>query len=174
LWLELPQDKDGNGNDDNTDQHPTSGNQALDILVAHPGLMATVETKYTWSQTRMNRLRDVIKDKGLMNRVIIHSFNLDHVKYAKTAGFPLRGYVVNSDVATLPSAAYVKTYANYVFVPLARLTAAKAGEYQAAGLKVAVWTLDNTTEYDQALAKKADIWICNDIKEAKEYLEQAA
>jgi glycerophosphoryl diester phosphodiesterase len=171
LWLELPQDKDGNGNDDNTDQHPVSGNQALNFLVSHPGISATVETKGSWSQSRMNRLRDIVKSKGLTNRVILHSFNLDHVKWAKAAGFPLRGYVVDG---TPPSASTVKQYATYVFVPLSKLTAELARQYQAAGIKVAVWTLDNTTEYDAALAKGADIWICNDVAEARDYLQKAS
>jgi glycerophosphoryl diester phosphodiesterase len=175
LWLELPRDLDGNGNDDNTDQHPVSGNQALDFLKTHPGLMATVETKGTWSLTRMKKLYTAVNDRGLKNQVIIHSFNLDHVKWAKTAGFPLRGYVADSAAsAPLPSVAAVKALASYLFVPLAKLTSAKAHEYQAAGIKVAVWTLDNTTEYDAALAKDADIWICNDIAEARDFLEQAS
>jgi glycerophosphoryl diester phosphodiesterase len=177
LWLELPQDKDGNGNDDNTDQHPPSLNQGLDLIkpkvVDGTPVMITLETKGSWSQTRMNRLRDIIKSKGMTNRIIIHSFNLDHVKWAKAAGFPLRGYVADSAASVpLPSAATVKAYASYIFAPLSKLTAAKAEEYQKAGIKVAVWTLDNTTEYDQAITKNADIWICNDVAEARDYLKQ--
>jgi len=174
LWLELPRDLDGNGNDDNTDQHPVSGNEALDFLKSHTvdgrPVMATVETKGTWSLARMRRLYDVVNSKGLKNRVIIHSFNLDHVKWAKTAGFPLRAIVVDG---TPPLASAVKPYAGYVFVALSKLTAAKAHEYQADGLKVGVWTLDNTTEYDAALAKDADIWFGNDFAEMRDFLAAA-
>jgi len=178
-WLELPQDKDGNGDDDNTDQHPLSLAQGLDLIkpkyASGKPVMITLETKGTWSQTRMNRLKTVLADRGMLSRVILHSFDLDHVKWAKTAGFPLRGYVADSSASVpLPSAATVKAYASYIFAPLAKLTSDKAHEYQAAGLKVAVWTLDNDTEYNQALAKDADLWICNDIKGAQEFLEQAA
>lgn len=178
-WLELPQDKDGNGNDDNTDQHPLSLNQGLDLIkpkVANgKPVMITLETKGSWTLDRMHRLYDVVNDKGMKGRVIIHSFNLYHVKWAKTAGFPLRGYVANSDAGDpLPSAATVKAYASYIFAPLSKLTAAKSQEYQNAGLKVAVWTLDNTGEYDVALTKKADLWICNDVAEARDYLEGLA
>jgi len=179
LWLELPRDLDGNGNDDNTDQHPLSLSQGLNLVQPRTfdgrPVMITLETKGSWSLDRMKRLYTVINGRGMRDRVILHSFNLDHVKWAKTAGFPLRGYVVDSDASVaLPSPATVKTYATYVFVPLAKLTAAKADEYRAAGIKVAVWTLDNTGEYDQAVQKSADIWICNDIAEAQEYLEQVA
>gem|GEM_PF-3266312 len=178
LWLELPRDLDGNGNDDNTDQHPLSLSQGLNLVQPRTfdgrPVMITLETKGSWSLDRMKRLYTVINGRGMRNRVILHSFELDHVKWAKTAGFPLRGYVVASDATSLPSPATVKTYATYVFVPLAKLTAAKADEYRAAGIKVAVWTLDNTDEYDQAVQKSADIWICNDIAEAQDYLEQVA
>lgn len=179
LWLELPQDRDGNGNDDNTDQHPLSLNQGLDLVkpkvVNGKPVMITLESKGSWSLDRMRRLHDIVKSKGMTNRVIIHSFNLDHVKWAKSVGFPLRGYVASSDAdVALPSASTVKTYATYIFAPLAKLTSAKAHDYQAAGIKVAVWTLDNTGEYDAAITKDADLWICNDVAEAQDYLQGLA
>lgn len=171
-WLELPVDRDGNGNDDNTTHHPPSLNQGLNFVqpktVNGKPVMITLETKGEWSASRMQRLYDVVNSKGMRNRVILHSFNLDHVKWAKVAGFPIRGYVAST---TLPTVETVRAYGSYVFVKLGILTAAKAQEYQAAGIKVAVWTLDNTAEYSEALGLGADLWICNDLPEAQEYLK---
>jgi len=176
LWLELPRDLDGNGNDDNTDQHPLSLNQGLDLIkpktVDGTPVQITLESKGHWTLDRVKKLYTVINGKGMKNRVIFHSFNLDHVKWSKTAGFPLRGYIVGSKSSDpIPTPATAKSYGSYIFMPLERLTATQAEAYQAAGIKVAVWTLDNTAEYDRAIAEHADIWACNDIAEAREYLE---
>ena len=114
-WLELPQDLNGNGDDDNTAIHPPSLNQALDFLNQEldcdkQPIKIAIEMKGGgWSQARVTRLADVLKERACSPPVNVHALSSTVVGYAKTAGFPNRGYVVPSGSA-LPSATTVKQY----------------------------------------------------------------
>ena len=172
-FLELPIDRDGNGNDDNTPYHPPSANQAAAFLSTkqingHLVKIAVEAKGVGWSQTQVNKLASIFRKNNIaLGRVLFHSFDPTVVLRGKTAGFTNRAYVVDSDDAA-PSAEVVKQYGNYVYVRIDRITAAKVDEYHAAGIKVAVWTLDNDEEYAQAQNVDADAWVCDDIAEAQD------
>lgn len=173
-WLELPQDLDGNGNDDNTPYHPPTLSQALKQIGPY-GAKITLETKGSgWTQTRMNSLKAYLRDWGVLDRTIVHSFDLQHVSWAKTAGIPLRGYVAPSD-GPMPSVTTVQKYGSYVFIKYSIATPEKMSEYKAAGIKVCIWTMDNGGEYADALAL-GDVyaWVVDDLIEARDYLKAVA
>jgi glycerophosphoryl diester phosphodiesterase len=168
--LELP---DGT----NTTEHPASLNQVLDLFLTFPSARKlTLETKGPgWSQTMVNRLRDVLRDKGLLSsRVIVHSFSESLLLKFKSAGIPARGIVVDS--TNRPSVATVKSYvgslgAGWAFCKLEVVNEAYVQSLRAAGVKVAIWTLDNQTEYGAAM-KLGDVdgWVVNDLLGARKYL----
>ena len=174
-FLELPVDLDGNGNDDNTPYHPPSANQAAAFLstqtVNGQLVKIAVEAKGVgWSQTQVNHLANIFRKNNIsLDRILFHSFDPRVLLRGETAGFTNRGYVVVSGDPS-PSADLVKQYGSYVYVRINRITAAKIDEYHAAGLKVAVWTLNNDEEYIEALDLDADIWVCDDIAEAQDKL----
>jgi glycerophosphoryl diester phosphodiesterase len=182
-WLELPQDLNGNGDDDNTSYHPPSLNQALNFLNPKRDcdgqpIKITIEMKGSgWSQAKVTRLADVLKGKGMFtNRVNVHALSLMVVGYARTAGFPNRGYVVPSGSA-LPSATTVLQYGTNVFLDHRYATAAKVAQYSNAGIRVWLWTMDSTAAYDNAWglseAGSAYAWVVNDLLDARDYLQQA-
>lgn len=171
-WLELP---DGT----NTTEHPASFNQVLDQLLTFSSTRRlAVETKGPgWSQTQINRLRDVLKSKGLLNsRVIVHSFSETAVSRFKAAGIPARGVVVDS--TTRPSVTTVKGYvgsSGWAFAKLEVVNESYVQSLRAAGVKVAVWTLDDQTEYGQAMKLgDVDAWVVNDLRGARKYLQEVS
>ena len=174
-FLELPIDRDGNGNDDNTTYHPPSANEAASFLstkkVNGQLVKIAVEAKGVgWSQTKVDKLSKIFRRNNVsLSRVLFHSFDPTVVLRGKAAGFTNRAYVVDTDDAA-PSAEVVKQYGSYVYVRIDRITAEKIDEYHAAGLKVAVWTLDADEEYTEALNVDADVWVCDDITEAQDKL----
>lgn len=174
-FLELPIDRDGNGNDDNTPYHPPSANEAAAFLstkkINGQLVKIAVEAKGVgWSQTRVDKLAKIFRRNNISpSRILFHSFDPTVVLRGKTAGFTNRAYVVDTDDAA-PSAEVVKQYGSYVYVRIDRITAEKIDEYHAAGLKVAVWTLNNDEEYTEALNIDADIWVCDDLAEAQDKL----
>jgi glycerophosphoryl diester phosphodiesterase len=181
LYLELPIDRDGNGNDDNTAYHPPSLNQALDFLKdkvdcqGNPVKIAMEMKGPGWTQEKVTRLADVLKGKGFGMfgpRVNVHAVSTTQVQYAKNAGFPNRGYVVPSNAATLPSAATIKVYADNVFIPHDKATPAKVNEYNNAGIKVWLSTLTTTAEFELAWSKgKVYAWVVNDLLGARDWLK---
>lgn len=170
-WLELP---DGT----NTTEHPASLNQMLDLFLTFPSARKlALETKGPgWSQTMVNRLRDVLKSKDLLNsRVIVHSFSETSVARFKTAGIPTRGVLIDS--TTRPSVATVKAQVGtgWAFCKLEVVTEAYVQQLRGAGVKVAVYTLDDQTEYGQAMKLgDVDAWVVNDLRGARKYLESAS
>jgi glycerophosphoryl diester phosphodiesterase len=174
-FLELPIDRDGNGNDDNTPFHPPSANEAAAFLSTKKinGQLVKIALEAKgggWSQTQVNKLANVFRNNNISpSRILFHSFDPTVVLRGKNAGFTNRGYVGDSD-DPLPSADLVKQYGSYVYVRIDRITSEKIDEYHAAGLKVAVWTLNNDEEYTEALNIDADLWVCDDITEAQDKL----
>ncbi len=177
-WLELPTDNDGNGNYDNTPYRPPSLNQALDFLA--PKTVNGVPVKITlemkgnfWSRSRVDRLEDVLRSKGLFTaRVNVHSFNNMYAKYAKEAGFPNVGYVAPS-AGPMPSVAAVKAVGGNVFIKHTLLTPAKLNEYNNAGVRVWVWTVDTDAEFEKVYNfGRAYAWVTNDLVEAQDFLAE--
>jgi glycerophosphoryl diester phosphodiesterase len=171
-FLELPIDRDGNGNDDNTPYHPPSANEAAAFLSTKriDGQLVKIALEAKgggWSQTQVNKLANVFRNNNIApGRILFHSFDPIVLLRGEIAGFTNRGYVVVGDDA-LPSAALVKQFGSYVYVRIDRITPEKLDEYHAAGLRVAVWTLNNDEEYTEALNIDADLWVCDDIVEAQ-------
>jgi len=104
------------------------------------------------------------------------AMGLTVVGYAKIAGFPNRGYVVPSG-APLPSATTVRQYASNIFLDHRYATLAKVAEYSNAGIRVWLWTMSSTAEYDNAWGLSVNgtvyAWVVNDLLDALEYLQQA-
>jgi hypothetical protein len=183
-WLELPQDLNGNGDNDNTPHHPPSLNQALDFLnpkldCDEQPIKIAIEMKGGgWSQAKVTRLADVLKGKGMFtDRVNVHALSSTVVGYARTVGFPNRGYVVPAGSA-MPPATTVKHYGTNVFLDHRYATAAKVAEYYNDDIRVWLSTMDSSAEYDNALALSASgkvyAWVVNDLLDARDYLPEAA
>lgn len=179
LWLELPIDRDGNGNDDNTDQRVPRFTTALDFLkdktIDGVPVLVTVEPKGYWSATQINKIKTYASQRGMLDRVLIHAQSLTTMKYAKAAGFPKRGYVTPSK-GPFASVSTIKNVGSYAFVKLtlAETNPDKISEYKAAGIKVFIWTMSSKGDIDRALALP-DFYalVCDDSLEAQEYLADA-
>jgi glycerophosphoryl diester phosphodiesterase len=186
-YLELPQDLDGNGNDDNTIYHPPSLNQALDFLKGKTDckgqpVKICIELKSQgWTRTMVGGLKTVLQGRGLFTtRVNVHSSNLTNLGYARDAGYPNLGYAVTSTAAN-PPAATVKQYGLNVFVWVdnTTTTASKINEYNKAGIRVWMTTLDDTADYQKAWDvagpdHKVYAWVVNDLLNAKDFLAAQA
>jgi len=177
-FLELPVDRDGNGNDDNTIWHPPSVNQALDFLkgqsVNGVPVKICIELKGSnWSLAKVTRLKDTLLGKGLFtSRVNVHSFITTYAKYAHDLGFPDVGYVAPS-AGPLPSVSTVKAIGNNVLVKYTLMTTPKLNEYTNAGIKVWIWTLDDEQQMEKVWnLGKAYAWMANDLVRAQDFLAE--
>lgn len=181
LYLELPVDRDGNGNDDNTPYHPPSLNQALDFLKdkvdcdGNPIKIALEMKGGGWTQAKVTRLADVLKSKGFGMfgpRVNVHAVSVTQVQYAKVAGFPNRGYVALGTV--LPSWSTVLNYATNVFVDYRYITPEKVNEYNHHGIKVWLSTMTTDQDFEQAWLnggqEKVYAWVVNDLLGARDFI----
>jgi glycerophosphoryl diester phosphodiesterase len=177
-WMELPIDRNGNGDPDNTNYHPPSVSQALDALEnrldSHgQPIKIDIEVKGSyWTQSTVNYLRDKLKSRGMLTqRVNVHAFSFTRAQYLVNAGIPNRGYAVPTD-GTLPSPATAQKYGQNIFIQYTDVTKAKVDEYYAAGLKVWVFTMDTNSEYDKASALGDHVyaWQVDDLKTAQDYL----
>ena len=125
------------------------------------------------------RDRRVLQGKGLFTtRVNVHSSNLTNLGYARDAGYPNLGYAVTSTAAN-PPAATVKQYGGNVFVWVDNTTASKINEYDKAGIRVWMTTLDDTADYQKAWDAagpdhKVYAWVVNDLLNAKAFLAAQA
>jgi hypothetical protein len=181
LYLELPVDRDGNGNDDNTSYHPPSLNQALDFLKdkvdcdGNPIKIALEMKGGGWTQAKVTRLADVLKSKGFGMfgpRVNVHAVSVTQVQYAKVAGFPNRGYVALGTV--LPSWSTVLNYATNVFVDYRYITPEKVNEYNHHGINVWLSTMTTDPDFEQAWLnggqEKVYAWVVNDLLGARDFI----
>ena len=110
----------------------------------------------------------------------MHSSNLTNLGYARDAGYPNLGYAVTSTAAN-PPAATVKQYGLNVFVWVdnTTTTASKINEYNKAGIRVWMTTLDDTADYKKAWDvagpdHKVYAWVVNDLLNAKDFLAAQA
>ena len=169
-WLELPVDRDGNGNDDNTAHHPPSLQQALSYLKS-TGKWLTFEMKGRgWTSARVTRYAALLSTYGVQMRTISKSFNNTVVGYFKAAAptYP-RGSMVHT--LPLPSVSVVKSRGGYAFLKLSVATKDYVTALQAAGVKVMLWTLDSAAEYAAAQSLGVDYWTCNAVDEAARWLQ---
>jgi hypothetical protein len=147
----------------------------LNLLDDYPSQKVSLEMKGGgWTQTKVNQLRGKLRGNGMLgNRVMVHAFSLSVTGMAKKAGIPNRGYVVPSG-DPLPSVSAVKAYGSNVSINYNDITAAKAAEYKAAGIKVWLWTMDTEAEFDEALAA-GDVyaWVVDRLELAQDYLAEA-
>jgi glycerophosphoryl diester phosphodiesterase len=185
-WMELPIDRNNNGDPDNTPYHPPSVSQALDLLKDRKDwqgepIKIDIELKGSyWTQSTVNFLRDKLKSRGMLTqRVNVHAFSFTRAQYIVNAGIPNRGYAVPT-AGPLPSVATAKKYGGNIFIQYALGTASTANKqqvqaYSQNGLKVWIFTMDTGEEYKKALAL-GDVyaWQVDDLIEAQDYLEDAA
>jgi glycerophosphoryl diester phosphodiesterase len=173
-WLELPEDKDGNGNPDNTKFHPPSAGAALASLKGYPNRLAIEMKGSGWNSAMVGKLKALLVKHGLFtSRVNVHSFSESALLKAKAAGFPDLGRVVNS-TERIPTAAEVKQYGRNVFISYKRVTPALVNSYYSAGIRVWVWTMDTYAEYDKAAALpdgRVYAWFVDDLLEVQRYFE---
>lgn len=184
-WMELPIDRNGNGDPDNTNYHPPSVSQALDALKnqldSHgQPIKIDIEVKGSyWTQSTVDYLRDKLKSRGMLTqRVNVHAFSFTRAQYLVNAGIPNRGYAVPT-AGPLPTVTKAKQYGDNIFVQYGLANAsdanvAKVKEYSAKGLNVWIFTMDTDGEYKKAL-DLGDVyaWQVDDLKTAQAYLKQA-
>ena len=184
-WMELPIDRNGNGDPDNTNYHPPSVSQALDALKnqldSHgQPIKIDIEVKGSyWTQSTVDYLRDKLKSRGMLTqRVNVHAFSFTRAQYLVNAGIANRGYAVPT-AGPLPTVTKAKQYGDNIFVQYGLANAsdanvAKVKEYSANGLKVWIFTMDTDGEYKKAL-DLGDVyaWQVDDLKTAQAYLKQA-
>ena len=184
-WMELPIDRNGNGDPDNTNYHPPSVSQALDLLKDRKDwqgqpIKIDIELKGSyWTQSTVNFLRDKLKSRGMLTqRVNVHAFSFTRAQYIVNAGIPNRGYAVPT-AGPLPSVATAKKYGGNIFIQYGLGTASTANKlqvqaYSKNGLKVWIFTMDRNSEYAEAL-ELGDVyaWQVDDLLTAQDYLEGA-
>jgi len=154
LWLELPVDRNKNGDDDNTTQHPPSLEAALRSLKGRTingvPVKITIEMKGSkWTPSRVAALKTKLQAHGLFtSRVNVHSFSKTVVDYARNAGFPNVGYAVPT-AGPAPSGTAAKSLAPNLFIKDTLLTKAKLQEYESAGVRVWIFTVNTATALDR-------------------------
>lgn len=169
-WLELPVDRDGNGNDDNTPYHPPSLNYWLNTA-RDTGKLVFLELKGSgWSRDRVREYVALVNSKGMKDRVITagNVTKLGYFKALQPTG--KRSW----SVGHYPSASEVKSVAQYGTIGL---SAAEANpDYvkylQSNGVKVFIWTLDNPDHYKRALVFGAYGWMCDNTDDAWKWLQE--
>jgi glycerophosphoryl diester phosphodiesterase len=181
-WMELPIDRNGNGDPDNTDYHPPSVSQALDLLQNRKDshgqpIKIDIELKGSyWTQSTVNYLRDKLKSRGMLTQQVnVHAFSFTRAQYIVNAGIPNRGYAVPT-AGPLPSVATAKKYGGNIFIQysLGLTNPTRVTDYSKAGLKVWIFTMDTSAEYNKALGL-GDVyaWQVDDLKTAQAYLKTA-
>ena len=170
-WLEIPVDRDGNNNDDNTPYHPPSLQQALTYLKTTDKWLAIEMKGPGWTSARVAKYAALLPTYGVQSRTITHSFSNTVLGYFKAAApsYP-RGSVINA--TPLPSVSTVKSRGGYAFLKLSIATKTYVAQLQAAGVKVFVWTLDSESEYAAALLLGAYGWDCDAVDEADLWLKE--
>jgi glycerophosphoryl diester phosphodiesterase len=169
-YLELPIDRDGNGNYDNTPYHPPSLNYWLNTA-RDTGKLVFLELKGSgWSRDRVKEYVALVNSKGMKDRVITagNVTKLGYFKALQPTG--KRSW----SVGHYPSASEVKSVAQYGTI---ELSAAEAKpDYvkylQSNGVNVFIWTLDNSDHYKRALVFGAYGWMCDNTDDAWKWLQE--
>jgi glycerophosphoryl diester phosphodiesterase len=170
-------DDNNNGDPDNLPYGPPSIKQSLDFLktktINGEPVKIDIELKGDlWTKTNVSRLKTVLVNRGLFSdRVMVHSFSLTPLRYAKELGFTNIGYVAPSD-GPVPSVDTVKAVGNNVLIKHTLMTQAVADQFNNAGVKIWLWTADEPSEYDKAIDYQVYALITDDLVEAQDYLAQ--
>jgi glycerophosphoryl diester phosphodiesterase len=174
-WMELPIDRNHNGDDDNTPYHPPSVSQALDLLRSQP-IKVSIELKDSyWTQSTVNYLRDKLKSRGMLDQVNVHAFSFTRAGYIVKAGIPDRGYAVPT-AGPLPSARHAKQYGDNIFIHYQLATPQAVAKYSGEpyNLKVWIFTMDTKSEYDAALdLGNVYAWQVDNLLTAQQYIDAA-
>jgi glycerophosphoryl diester phosphodiesterase len=162
--LELP---DGT----NTTEHAVSLNQVLEWFATTPQpTQLALETKGRgWSQAQVSRLKGVLRDHGVLDRVIFHSFQPQTLTYAKAARIPHRGLVVGS--TPLPTPATVKRLGSWLYVKRSLASPAYVAGMRAHGVKVGLYTMTTPAQFEAAYSLgPVDTWVVDDLVGAQQWL----
>lgn len=172
-WLELPVDKDGNNNNDNTNVHPPTAKAWL-TAAKSTGKTAFMELKGSgWSPSQVGRYNNMVKELGMSSKVITAGgeAKLAYFKAINPTGKRSWG------VGNYPRVAKVKQVVGIGGYATLRLIEAEANPsylkaLQAAGIKVFLWTLDNANHYTRALPLGAYGWFCDNTNDAWTWLQE--
>jgi glycerophosphoryl diester phosphodiesterase len=170
-WLEVPIDKNGNGDPDNTDQHPPSFRSWLAAAKA-TGKLVFVELKGPyWTKTQVKKYVDEIARQGMQSKVITAGGETK-LSYFKSYSSGARSW----SVGHIPSTTKVKSVAGstgYATIELsvAEKNATYVTNLQTAGIKVLVYTLDKPSHYARALPLGAKGWMCDNTDDAWKWLQ---
>ena len=114
----------------------------------------------------------------MLKRVNVHAFSFTRAQYIVNADIPDRGYAVPT-AGPLPSVATAKKYGGNIFVHYALANANPTNKAQVKKyidepddvLKVWIFTMDTTSEYDAAW-NLGDVyaWQVDDLLEAQAYI----
>jgi glycerophosphoryl diester phosphodiesterase len=161
--LELP---DGT----NTTEHAVSLNQVLAWFATTSTTRLALETKGRgWSQAQVSRLKGVLRDHGVLDRVIFHSFQPQTLTYAKAARIPVRGLVVGS--TPLPTPATVKALGSWLYVKRSLASPAYVAGMRARGVKVGLYTMTTPAQFEAAAKLgPTDTWVVDDLVAAQKWL----
>ena len=179
--MELPIDRNHNGDNDNTSHHPPSVSQALDLLnnrLAATGkpIKIAIELKGSLLDPEHGQLSaDKLTSRGMQDQVNVHAFSFTRAQYIENAGIPDRGYAVPT-AGPLPSARHASQYGGNIFIEYRLATPQAVAKYSGApyNLKVWIFTMDTRREYDAALdLGEVYAWQVDDLLEAQDYLAEA-
>jgi glycerophosphoryl diester phosphodiesterase len=175
LWLEIPVDTNGNGDDDNTKYHPPSFRSWL-AAAKVTGKTAFTELKNgpMWSASEVREFWAEVKRQGMTDRVIVGGSEADNAT-VRAAGAKRISWGVDHT----KSASRIKSVVGSNGYVTTRLTEAEAYPewlqgLKAAGLKVMLWTLTRDEHYARALPFGAYAWFCNNTNDAWTWLDNHA
>ena len=134
--------------------------EALDVL-AGTGLEINLELKDTANAAKCVKS---IQSHGLQGRTMYISFNIKQLKAVRKADGATRlGYIINQTPKNLAKT-LKRVNATYVFQKADFLTSANLYDWQDAGLKVGVWTVNDVVAMTNWLAMGVD-YITSDYPE---------
>jgi glycerophosphoryl diester phosphodiesterase len=172
-YLELPVDRDGNGNDDNTSFHPPTFQQWLAACKKATGKLCFVELKESehWSRTMVKAYVAEIDRQAMRSRVITAGSET-RLSYFSSYSSGARSW----SVAHKPSTDKLKSVVGptgYFTLSLVNAEAdpAYVTNLQSAGLKGLVYTLDNPGHYARALPLGFYGWMCDNTGDAWGWLQ---
>ena len=167
-WLEIPVDRNGNGDPDNTSYHPPSFVKWLAAAKATRKLVYVELKGEGWTKSLVKQYVDAVTAQGMKTRVIT-SGGETKLSYFRSYSSGARAW----SAGHYPSASKVKSVASYATISLAGAEAKPdyVRMLQAEGIKVFIWTLDNSGHYARALPFGAYGWMCDNTQDAWVWLE---
>jgi glycerophosphoryl diester phosphodiesterase len=168
-WLEIPVDRNGNGDFDDTTYHPPSLHYWL-TEAKKTGKIVFIELKISanWSQPMVKKYVDEVNALGMKDRVITAGSET-RLSYFKSYSSGQRSWAISD----YPSATKAKSVAQYGTISLAAAEANPdyVANMQTAGVKVFIYTLDGADQYQRALTFGAYGWMCDNTNDAWTWLQ---